>query len=214
MFTGIIEEVGKIGGLSLSGKTGELQVEARKVLEGMRSGDSISVNGVCLTVRSLTAQMFHAEISQETLARTSFTKSKKGDSVNLERPLLPTSRLGGHFVQGHVDGVGQVQKIRSEGGFAFYRFSLPASIRPYVAEKGSIAVDGISLTVSQLGLSFFEVALIPYTLQNTNLSGRQIGDLVNLECDVLAKYVESLLKAGAGKKSVPLTIEYLKGQGY
>ena len=134
--------------------------------------------------------------------------------MNLERPLLPTSRLGGHFVQGHADGVGTVERIQKEGGFAVYRFSLPAPIQPYLAEKGSVAVDGISLTVSAIGPGYFEVALIPHTLENTNLGRRRIGDLVNLECDVLAKYVESLLKSREDHRKTPLTAEYLKEQGY
>ncbi|HVN79414.1 MAG TPA: riboflavin synthase [Terriglobia bacterium] len=214
MFTGIIEEVGRIRELRLSGKAGDIQVEARKVLKGLQPGDSISVNGVCLTVRSLTGEGFLADISRETLARTSFARSKKGDSVNLERPLLPTSRLGGHFVQGHVDAIGRVEKIQPEGEFAIHRFSLPDVILPYVVEKGSIAVDGVSLTVSKVGPSQFEVALIPYTLENTNLGMRQVGDWVNLECDILAKYVESLLKAREKSKTAPVTLEYLREQGY
>ena len=118
--------------------------------------------------------------------------------MNLERPLLPASRLGGHFVQGHVDGLGRVTEIRPEGDFAFYRFSLPEEIRPYVVGKGSIAVDGISLTVASIGLDSFEVALVPHTLEHTNLGSLQVGDAVNIECDVLAKYVESLLKSKRG----------------
>ena len=214
MFTGIIEEVGKIQQVSLTGKTGDVRIGASRILEGLQPGDSISVNGVCLTVRDVNAKGFLAEISEETLARTSFARSKKGDPVNLERPLLPTSRLGGHFVQGHVDGIGKLQLIQSDGGFAVYRLSLPEFLQPYVVEKGSIAVDGVSLTVARLGPDYFEVALIPHTLENTNLAGRRAGDWVNLECDVLAKYVESLLKGRETAKKAPLTVEYLREQGY
>ena len=214
MFTGIIEEVGLVRELRVTGETGEIQVGARRVLEGLQLGDSVSVNGVCLTVRSLIGEGFHAEISRETLARTSFARTKKGDPVNLERPLLPTSRLGGHFVQGHVDAVGKVEKIQRDGEFAVYRFSLPETILLYVVEKGSIAVDGVSLTVSKLGADHFEVALVPHTLKNTSLGGQQVGNWVNLECDVLAKYVESLLKARETSRKVPVTLEYLKGLGY
>jgi len=214
MFTGIIEEVGRIRELRITGKTGKIGIEAQRVLEGLQPGDSISVNGVCLTVRSLTGGRIHAEVSPETLARTGFARSKEGAIVNLERPLLPTSRLGGHFVQGHVDGVGEVEGIQLEGGFAIYRFSLPDAIAPYVVEKGSIAVDGVSLTVSKLGPGYFEVALIPHTLENTNLGERRRGDWVNLECDVLAKYVESLLKGKEIPRKAPMSLEHLREQGY
>lgn len=156
MFTGIIEEVGKILQVRLTGKTGDVRIGARRILEGLQPGDSISANGVCLTVRDVNTRGFQAEISEETLARTSFARSKEGDSVNLERPLLPTSRLGGHFVQGHVDGIGKLQWIQSEGGFAVYRLSLPEFLQPYVVEKGSIAVDGVSLTVARLGPGYLE----------------------------------------------------------
>jgi riboflavin synthase len=215
MFTGIIEEVGRVDALSRRGTSALLEVQAVKVLEGMQLGDSIAVNGVCLTVRRQSFAGFQAELSQETLNRSSFGALKMGSLVNLERPLLPTSRLGGHFVQGHVDAVGKVLAIRADGEFAVWKFLLPAAVGRYVVEKGSIAVDGISLTVASLMGSAFEVALIPHTLENTNFRTRQIGDAVNLECDVLAKYVESMLKQ---KKTRPaksqLTEEYLKDRGY
>ena len=147
--------------------------------------------------------------------RSSLGSLKAGSLVNLERPLLPTSRLGGHFVQGHVDAVGKVLAIQADGDFAVWRFLLPDSIERYVVEKGSIAVDGISLTVASLTSEAFEVALIPHTLENTNLRTRQIGDEVNLECDVLAKYVESMLKQRkTGPAKSRLTEEYLKERGF
>ena len=194
MFTGIIEEVGRVEAMSRRTHSAVLEVQAARVLEGMQLGDSIAVNGVCLTVRRQSAAGFQVELSQETLNRSSLGKMKAGSLVNLERSLLPTTRLGGHFVQGHVDAVGKVLAIRTDGDFAVWRFLLPDSIERYVVEKGSIAVDGISLTVASLTSEAFEVALIPHTLENTNLRARQIGDEVNLECDVLAKYVESMLK--------------------
>ena len=133
----------------------------------------------------------------------------------MELTLLPTTRLGGHFVQGHIDCVGKVLTIESGNGFGFYRFSLPSPIKPYIVEKGSIAVDGISLTISRLDSDSFQVAIIPHTLKNTNLWERRIGDLVNLECDVLAKYVESLLSHRVSlDKTSGLTVEYLKERGY
>jgi len=215
MFTGIIEEVGKVKVLRFIRNTAALEIEATRTLEDLQPGASIAVNGVCLTVRGRARQGFQAELSQETLARSSLGQLKQGSWVNLERPLLATSRLGGHFVQGHVDSVGTVLAIDSEDDFAFYQFSLPPEIQPYVVEKGSIAVDGISLTVARLRHDSFQVAIIPHTLENTNLSTRRVGDLVNLECDVLAKYVESVLKQRPElKKKSALTVESLKEQGY
>lgn len=215
MFTGIIEEVGRVDALSRRGTAALFEVRVTKVLEGMQLGDSVAVNGVCLTVRRLSSGSFHAELSEETLHRSSLGNLKKGNLVNLERPLLATSRLGGHFVQGHVDAVGKVMAIRVDGDFAVWRFLLPDSIERYVVEKGSIAIDGISLTVASLTKGAIDVALIPHTLENTNLRTRQIGDEVNLECDVLAKYVESMLKQRESNQGKPrLTEQYLKDRGY
>jgi len=215
MFTGIIEEVGRVDVLRRRGTAALLEVHATRVLLDMQIGDSISVNGVCLTVRQQSSEGFQAELSQETLKRSSLGTLKVGSLVNLERPLLPTSRLGGHFVQGHVDAVGKVLAKQTDGEFAVWRFLLPDSVERYVVEKGSIAVDGISLTVASLAGGTFEVALIPHTLENTNLRVLQIGDAVNLECDVLAKYVESMLKhKGNIPVKSPLTEQYLKDHGY
>jgi riboflavin synthase len=215
MFTGIIEEVGRVDTLSRRGTSAVLEVLATRVLENMQLGDSLAVNGVCLTVRRQSSGRFQVELSQETLNRSSLGNLQGGSLVNLERPLLPTSRLGGHFVQGHVDAVGKVLAIRTDGDFAVWKVFLPDSIERYVVEKGSIAVDGISLTVASLTREAFEVALIPHTLENTNLRALQIGDEVNLECDVLAKYVESMLKQ---RKIRPpksrLTEDYLKERGF
>ena len=215
MFTGIIEEVGRVDTLSRRGRSAVLDVLATRVLESTQLGDSIAVNGVCLTVRRQSPGRFQVELSQETLNRSSLGSLKGGSLVNLERPLLPTSRLGGHFVQGHVDAVGKVLAIRTEGEFAVWKFLLPDSVERYVVEKGSITVDGISLTVASLTSEAFEVALIPHTLENTNLRTRQIGDEVNLECDILAKYVESMLKQRKNRPSKSqLTEEYLKERGF
>jgi riboflavin synthase len=215
MFTGIIEEVGIVKVLQFIKNTAAIEIGATVSSEDLQPGSSIAVNGVCLTVRERTRQGFQAELSQETLVRSNLGQLRKGSRVNLERPLLAASRLGGHFVQGHVDSVGTVLAIDSEDDFANYQFSLPPEIQPYVVEKGSIAVDGISLTVAQLRQDSFQVAVIPHTLENTNLNTRRVRDLVNLECDVLAKYVESILKQRPELKKEPaLTIESLKEQGY
>jgi riboflavin synthase len=214
MFTGIIEEVGSVETMSRRTHSAVLNVQASRVLEDMKLGDSIAVNGACLTVRRRSTAGFQVELSQETLNRSSLGSLKAGSLVNLERSLLPTTRLGGHFIQGHVDAVGKVLAARAEGEFAVWRFLLPHSIEHYVVEKGSIAVDGISLTVASLTSEAFEVALIPHTLENTNLRTRQIGDEVNLECDVLAKYVESMLKQRKTRPASRLTEEYLKERGF
>lgn len=215
MFTGIIEEVGRVEAINRRATSAVLEVRAARVVESMQLGDSIAVNGVCLTVRRQSAGGFQVELSQETLDRSSLGSLKAESLLNLERPLLPTSRLGGHFVQGHVDAVGKVLAIRADGEFAVWRFLLPDSIERYVVEKGSIAVDGISLTVASLTRDAFEVALIPHTLENTNLRTRKIGDEVNLECDVLAKYVESMLKQRKNRPAKSqLTEEYLKERGF
>lgn len=215
MFTGLIEEVGTVRSLQSRGTTAVTEIEAQQIMPELRPGDSIAVNGICLTVARLSRRRFISELSQETLRRTNLGEIRAGTKVNLERPLLPTTRLGGHFVQGHVDGLGKVAAIQSGNDFADYEFSFPADLESYIVEKGSIAVDGISLTVASLGMHSFRVALIPHTLTHTNLRERRVGDSVNLECDILAKYVQSFLNNRAAAKSGhPLTLEYLKDQGY
>ena len=189
MFTGIVEEVGVVA--SLTGP--RLSLHASRVMEGMKLGDSIALNGACLTVVSQHDGEFCVELSPETVRRTSFANLKAGQSVNLERPLAVSDRLGGHIVQGHVDGTGRIVSSKPEGDSVILRVSCPKRLMPYIVEKGFIAVDGISLTVVKKGTSSFTLSLIPYTLANTTLKDKAPGDRVNLEADVLAKYVESLL---------------------
>ena len=215
MFTGIIQHVGRVKSLRRRGDTALLEVLAPRLGTELRSGDSVAVNGACLTVTGRDGKGFRADLSRETLERSNLGNLSSGDSINLELPLLPTARLGGHFVQGHVDAVAEVVGIEKQQAFALFRFSLPAGMRAYVVEKGSIAVDGISLTVSGLEKSFFEVAIIPHTLEHTNLSRRKPGDRVNLECDILAKYVEASLSHRRQDGSQDgLTAQYLRDQGY
>jgi len=214
MFTGIIEEVGKVGSIQRSRETATMTVSAVKVLDGMQLGDSVAVNGVCLTVRQLTERDFQVEISSETLKRSNLGEIRIGSEVNLERPLTPGSRLGGHFVQGHVDGTSQVLSIESREGFGVWEFSIRTELRPYIVEKGSISVNGVSLTVAKPAERSFEVALIPHTLENTNFRHFVVGSTVNLEVDILAKYVESFLSKRSDAKKSPLSEEYLKEQGY
>jgi riboflavin synthase len=192
MFSGIVEEVGRVREVS----PWRLAIAARKALNGVKVGDSISVNGACLTVVRRTGSTFLVDLSPETLKRTNLGSLKCGQGVNLERALAVDDRLGGHIVQGHVDGTGKVMSVRVEEGQNFYtfRFSTLARLTPYIVEKGFIAVDGISLTVVKRLASSFTVVVIPYTYSNTNLSEKRVGDPVNLEVDIVAKYVESFFQ--------------------
>ena len=198
MFTGIIEEVGEITETSDAGDFRTVKVRARTVMGDLNIGSSIAVNGVCLTVRSITRTHFSAELSRETLNRTSLGNLAKGSIVNLERTMRADSRFGGHIVQGHVDGLGRIRRFDRAGDAWNLEVEYPESGARYIIEKGSITVDGISLTVASLkGSNVFSVAIIPHTFENTNLKAARPNDSVNLEFDVLAKYVESLIKANA-----------------
>ena len=189
MFTGIIEEVGTVGELGYN----KLTIRAAKVMEDQKMGDSIAVNGTCLTVVAHDSTTFSVDLSPETLSRTSLGSLEQDHMVNLERPLAVSDRLGGHIVQGHVDSTGRITSTRTEGNSQILRVRYPERMRPYIVEKGFIAVDGISLTVVQKGTSTFTLSVIPFTLENTNLQAKAVGDRVNLEIDIIAKYVESLM---------------------
>ena len=195
MFTGIVEEVGVVAKISANAMT----VRASKVTQDLKLGDSIAVNGACLTAVSIGEggksgeSGFSVDLSPETMRRTSLGALSVGGPVNLERALLVSDRLGGHIVQGHVDGTGRVMSTKSEGDSIIFRIRVPKRLERYIVEKGFVAVDGISLTVVKRGALSFTIAVIPYTLSNTNLASLSIGDRVNLETDILAKYVESLL---------------------
>jgi riboflavin synthase len=193
MFTGIIEEVGEVVAIDDTTEFRTLRVRAGKLLDGAVSGVSIAVNGVCLTARKLEAQTFTADLSQETLQRTSLKSARAGTIVNLERPMRADGRFGGHIVQGHVDGVGKIRKFGRDGDNWNLRVEVPAEGLRYIVEKGSIAIDGISLTVAAIQDSTVEIAIIPHTFENTNLRHAKTGDTVNLEYDVIAKYVERML---------------------
>jgi riboflavin synthase len=195
MFTGIIEETGEVVAIKDIGAFRSIHIRGKSVFDDLHMGSSISVNGVCLTSRSIAADTFSAEMSRETLDRTSLGYLSRGAIVNLERPMRADSRFGGHIVQGHVDGVGRIYRFDREGDAWNLEIEYPAGGSRYIVEKGSIAVDGISLTVASLrGASFFSAAIIPHTFENTNLKAGKAGDAVNLEFDVLAKYVENLIK--------------------
>jgi riboflavin synthase len=193
MFTGIIEELGSVRSIEERGENARIVISARLVTEGTNHGDSISVNGVCLTALDIHSDSFAADVSKETLARSTLGRLKPGTPVNLERAVTPTTRLGGHIVQGHVDARGRLAGVEDHGESWTIKISYPEEIAHYLVFKGSVAVEGISLTIAGLSGDHFEVAIIPKTWEVTNLSGLKPGDDVNLEVDVIAKYVERLL---------------------
>lgn len=196
MFTGIIEEVGTIASMQRGARSCVLTIKARVVLADAHVGDSIAVNGTCLTVTSFTADRFTADVMNETLERSSLARLRPGAHVNLERAMLAGGRFGGHIVSGHIDGVGTVTSVRADGNAVWYTIAAPRSALRLIVEKGSIAIDGISLTVARVSDADFSVSVIPHTREVTNLGGVCVGDTVNLENDVVGKYVERLLGAG------------------
>jgi riboflavin synthase len=193
MFTGIIEEVGQIAAIEDSGDFRTLRVQAGAILDGIKTGDSIAVNGVCLTARACASGSFTADLSRETLDRTSLSALHAGTTVNLERPMRADGRFGGHIVQGHVDGVGKIRSFERDGDNWNLQVEFPESAARYIVHKGSITIDGISLTVASMKTPVLEVAIIPHTFENTNLRRARAGDTVNLEFDVIAKYVERMM---------------------
>jgi len=213
MFTGIIEELGKIASLEKNANGAKIKISAKIVTEGTNEGDSIAVNGVCLTALDVQKDSFSADVSQETLDKSTLLRLRNGTNVNLERAVTPNTRLGGHIVQGHVDSRGKFVSASQNGDFWTVRISFPREIGQYLVYKGSISVEGISLTIAELKDDYFEVALIPKTWEMTNLSTLKSGDEVNLEVDVIAKYVERILLYGkAESKSV--TMETLRNAGF
>jgi riboflavin synthase len=232
MFTGITEQIGKIEALEHGRHGGRLRVgfhngaaavlpapdssstSASEIVRGTKSGDSIAVNGCCLTVVEFDAHHFSADLSAETLRCTNFAEKKPGNIVNLERPLLASTRLGGHFMQGHVDGVGRITRLVPEGDNWRLSVSVPEDLRRYVAEKGSMAIDGISLTVAHWHQGIAGFAIIPFTYTNTNVRAMSVNDAVNIEVDILAKYVESLLKTDKSAAISHLTVKQLVEEGF
>jgi len=193
MFTGLIEDVGTVYRWQMRRGSGVLTLNTNLPLREMSIGSSIAVNGACLTVVAKTNRRFVVEVSPETLARTTLRTIRAGDLINLERPLRLKDRLGGHLVTGHVDGVGVIGEIKKRGEFSFFLFKVPSSLAPLLVPKGSVAVDGISLTVNECDEQRFAAAIIPFTLKHTNLRGRRVGDKVNIETDILGKYAQRLL---------------------
>jgi len=217
LFTGIIEEAGVIRAMRRSSAGAALIVEAGRLAPELKPGDSIAVNGVCLTVVESKGRDFSSDLSAETLRRSSFGQGREGMIVNLERSLAVGDRLGGHIVQGHVDGIGRlISAIPSGEGFEM-EFSLPTELDRYLVIKGSVAVDGISLTVASMKPGAFVVAVIPHTYRSTNMQHLKKGDIVNLEADILAKYIERFFQLSQPEErnlKAKLTVESLKEQGY
>jgi riboflavin synthase len=193
MFTGLIEDVGKIESLRVSGRSAVLTVKTNLSVGGMKLGASIAVNGACLSVVKKGKRNFTVDVSPETLQRTNLEEQNIGSLVNLELPMRLADRLGGHLVTGHVDGVGTVASVKRKGDFTFFTFRVPPKLGSFLVSKGSVAVDGISLTVNECSREQFSVVIIPLTLQNTNLRARSLGDKVNIETDLIGKYVQSFV---------------------
>lgn len=215
MFTGIIEETGRILASEKRGDGAKMKIGAKIVAADTVEGDSIAINGVCLTVINIGLDSFSADVSGETLRRSTLGNLKIGSIVNLERAVTPSTRLGGHIVQGHVDARGKFLQAASDGDFWTVRVSYPAEIAQYLIYKGSISVEGISLTIANLADDYFEIAVIPKTWELTNLRTLQNGDHVNLEVDVIAKYVERImLHAKGAEKSEAITKEKLNKLGF
>ena len=206
MFTGIVEEVGRV----TPAQSGKLVISASHVLQGMELGGSIAVNGVCLTVTSFNTNSLSVDIMLETLKRTNLGLLSAGDEVNLERPLTLEKPLGGHLVQGHVDDTGRVASIMWDGEATLIRFEAPPEIRRYIVEKGFIAVDGVSLTVVTKDASSFQVSVVDFTRKHTTLGSRRVGDQVNLEVDIIAKYVEQLSQP----RRSGITVSFLQEHGF
>ena len=211
MFTGIIEEVGTVQSVRKGAHSAVLVVKAATVLEGLQVGDSIATNGVCLTVTAFDAASFSADVMHETLNRSSLRSLAPGSPVNLERAMPADGRFGGHIVSGHIDGTGRVQRITADDNAIWYTIGASSALLRYVVEKGSVALDGISLTVASVAPDGFSVSVIPHTQAATNLASKQVGSLINIETDIIGKYVEKLLAPSQGSG---LSLEWLKENGF
>jgi riboflavin synthase len=214
MFTGIIEEVGTVSRVQHSGNASFIEIQAKKVLEDVHLGDSIAVNGVCLTVTHFGGGVFRADVMNETLSRSSLGSLTNGSPVNLERAMAANGRFGGHIVSGHIDGTGIITDIKNDGIAVWYTVSAAPELLRYIVEKGSIAIDGISLTVAKVTDTSFSVSIIPHTAAQTILSTKKTGDTVNLENDIIAKYAEKLMKPVETPKTGGITMDFLAKNGF
>ena len=213
MFTGIIEDKGKVIRVEYRGQAKRLTLEMPRDLTEIQLGDSIIINGVCLTVVEQKGQAIRVDLSPETLQRTTLAEMKEGEEVNLERALKLSDRLGGHIVTGHIDGIGVITDKRKEKDFLSLRIRIPQSVSRYVVQKGSIAIDGISLTVNECQGEEIQITLIPYTIKKTTLVDKKVGDRVNIEADILGKYVEKMVNQRS-KKSEGVDLSFLKEHGF
>ena len=211
IFTGIIEEIGRLADIKKEKDLYTLKVSCKKVLEGTKKGDSIATNGVCLTVTELGHDFYKAEVMVETINSTNFKTLSLGEPLNLERALSPAKRLDGHIVQGHVDGVGEIVNILKRGHEIVYRIKFDSDNFKYIAEKGSIALDGISLTVSKVGENYFEVSIIPTTIADTNLANKKLGEKINIETDIIGRYVYNFVNT---KEASKITKNFLLENGF
>jgi len=215
MFTGIVEAVGTLAAITPKGEDISVTVEVGKLdMADVKLGDSIATNGVCLTVVDFSETRYTADLSVETLKKTGFVDYQAGDKVNLEKAMLPTTRFGGHIVSGHVDGVGKIVERNLVGRSIEFWVEMPAEISKYVAEKGSITVDGISLTVNALRKNGFKLTIVPHTTEETTIDNFQVGRKVNLEVDVLARYMERLLQGAREDDKPSMTMEFLQQNGF
>lgn len=217
MFTGIIEEIGVLQSVKKGEHSSVLTIQAKKVLEDTKVGDSIAANGVCLTVTAIGTNSYQMDVMAETLRRSNLGSLKTGDCLNLERALPVNGRLGGHIVSGHIDGVGDIVHIHKEDNATWITISADKNLLRYIVEKGSIAIDGISLTIAEVTKQNFSVSIIPHTITETILQKKKIGDTVNLECDILGKYVEKLLNLENSEqqtKESHIDLEFLKSHGF
>lgn len=215
MFTGIVEEMGQVEGIQRGKQSAVLTIRAKTVLEGTKIGDSIAVNGVCLTVTSLLSDRFSADVMHETLDRSALAGLRRGSLVNLERAMAADGRFGGHIVAGHIDGTGRITRIKRDDNAVWYTVQAAPQLLRYIVEKGSIAMDGISLTVARVEETAFSISAIPHTVAQTALQNRREGDLVNLETDIIGKYVEKLLTpAPETPVSSGLTLDFLARHGF
>lgn len=216
MFTGIIEEIGTVMAVHHGSSSSFIKIQADKIFEDIHLGDSIAVNGVCLTATEYSGKIFKADVMNETLERSSLGLLKNGSHVNLERAMAANGRFGGHIVSGHIDGTGKISDIKNDGIAVWYTVTAAPEILRYIVEKGSVAIDGISLTVAKVTDSSFSVSIIPHTASQTILSEKKIGDTVNLENDIVGKYVEKLMYPAADNKSQGSSIsrEFLAEYGF
>ena len=216
IFTGIIEELGVVKSIAINGASGCITIKAKKVLEGTQLGDSIAVTGTCLTVTSINSDGFSADVMAETVKRTSLSQVGKGDLVNLERAMILNGRFGGHIVSGHIDGTGTITKYTKEENAIWVTIKAPDEILDLIVEKGSICIDGISLTVATVSDQDFQVSIIPHTAKETTLIHKKVGSLVNLENDIVGKYIKKLMENNQeeqAKKASGLTMEMLEEYG-